>query len=169
MTRPVAAAIILGVVALGYLLMWRGWRTRARRQADIPALPPKLPSAEVIVGPVEATYVGTTRSGDWLDRIVAHSLGRRGLAQVSVTAAGVSIARDGEPGVDIAAARLVEARVDRAAAGKVTRSEELVVVRWRHGEHELDTSLRPRRADDLEALQVAIDRIRTSETSGGKQ
>jgi hypothetical protein len=159
MTRPVAALIILGVVALGYVLMWRGWQARTRRQADIPALPAALPDADAVIHPIETTYVGTTRGGDWLDRIVVHSLGRRGMARVIVTTAGISIVRDGEPRVDIPAAAIVGARVDRAAAGKVTRADELVVVRWRHGDHELDTGLRPRQHDDLEPLHAAIEQM----------
>src|SRR4051812_50078033 len=77
--------------------MRAGWRARTRRSS---ALVPDLPTAPADLGaerlgPLDATYVSTTRAGDWLDRVTAQGLGVRSPAQVTVYDAGVRIARQG--------------------------------------------------------------------------
>ena len=68
--------VLVALVVLVYLAMWRGWRRRAAKH-DLPPLVPappvsELPEAKLAVG---ARYFGTTLSGDWLDRVIAHGLG----------------------------------------------------------------------------------------------
>ena len=70
--------VLLALLLLAYLAMWRGWRRRAKKH-DLPPLVPTppvadLPEAKLVGG---ARYFGTTVSGDWLDRVVAHGLGAR--------------------------------------------------------------------------------------------
>lgn len=150
-----AGALILAVVAVGYLLMWRGWRRRAAAHDDLPPLPRPLPG-EVAFGPVEVTYAGTTEAGDWLARVVAHSLGRRGRAAFDVRDTGVTIARAPEPDLHVPTGQVRAVRVDRAGAGKATRRPEQLIITWEHGSRMLDTALRPRRHDDLESMRAAV-------------
>ncbi|WP_166353858.1 hypothetical protein [Phytoactinopolyspora limicola] len=156
MSTGVAVAI-LGVVLVGsYLLMWRGWRSRARRHASLPDLPGPLAVAEPVFGPVDGSYLGTTTAGDWLDRVVARGLGRRGDVAVTVTEAGVTLRRSTEPDLVIPAPALRAVRIDRAAAGRAVRRPEYLIITWAHGDHELDTALRPHHQGDLTRLQPAI-------------
>jgi hypothetical protein len=50
--------------------------------------------------------------------------------------------REGADPVWVPAESVVGARTDRAIAGKVMSRDGLLVVRWRLGEHELDTGFR---------------------------
>jgi hypothetical protein len=144
------ALLLMGVVGLLRL----GWVRRGRRQHDIPALPPvpPLPPEGLAVSGVPARYLGTTRAGDWLDRVVVHGLGVPSAAQVAVGADGVWCLRTGAPDVFIPADRLVAARHDRGHAGKVYESGGVLVLTWRHGAVTLETGLRvrdPAAAEDV--------------------
>jgi voltage-gated potassium channel Kch len=150
------AVVFLAVLLVGaYLAMWRGWRRRAASQSDLPQLPAHLPAADVLIGPVEAVYLGTTSAGDWLDRVVARTLGRRSTASVTITTAGVVVERTPEPRLDIPVSALRGVRTDRAGAHRAGRTEQLLVLTWTHGDRLLETVLRPRRRRDLEALTAA--------------
>lgn len=155
MTEPTAVAVVLAVLVGGYLLMWRGWRRRSRAQSDLPPLPAALPRADVRFGPVEGVYLGTTRSGDWTDRVVVHTLGRRGTAAITVTDAGVTVDRSPEPALYVPAAILRAVRIDRAGGGRAVRHPEYLILSWAHGDAVLDTAVRPDRPHDLEGLRAA--------------
>jgi hypothetical protein len=158
-------AVLLAVALLAgaYALMWRGWRRRGRAQADLPPLPAPPPASRAPgadpSGAVEGTYVGTTTAGDWLDRVVVHSLGRRSPALVRVDAGGVLVERDPEPALYVPAGAVRAVRLDRAIAGKVVEEGGLVVVTWEHGGRRLDTGVRPRSAADAVALRDAVRRL----------
>jgi hypothetical protein len=158
--RATVVAVTLGVLVLLCAGMWRGWRARARRQADLPPLP-AVPAqlGSVALDAVEGVYVGTTAAGDWLDRVVVHSLGRRSPAYVEVAAEGVLIERGPEPALFLAAGALVDARLDRALGGRVVEPGGLVVLTWQHGARRLDTGIRPRRATDAVQLRDAVARL----------
>ena len=74
MSRQAVSTVVLVLVVL--LVLWgmrAGWRARTRRSS---ALVPSLSAAPAELGaarlaPVDATYVSTTRAGDWLDRVTA--------------------------------------------------------------------------------------------------
>ena len=134
--------LLLVVLALAYVGMWRGWRRRARRH-DLPPLvqaPPvaELPPAKLQAG---ARYFGTTVSGSWLDRVVAHGLGARSNARISLSAEGLDVIRLAGS-FRIPAAALRGARHDQGIAGKVVPPHGVLVVTWQHGDHQLDTGFR---------------------------
>jgi hypothetical protein len=160
------AVVVLALVLAGaYLGMWRGWRRRAASQAAFPPLPAALPAAEALAGPVEAVYLGTTSAGDWLDRIVARTLGRRSPAAVMVTTAGVTVDRTPEPRLDIPASTLRGVRADRAGAHRASRTEQLLVLTWAHGDRLLETIVRPRHHRDLETVRAAVSRLVVDEAA----
>jgi hypothetical protein len=154
-SRALAVLVLALALVSIYVAMWRGWRRRAASQAQLPALPAALPQAIALIGPVEAIYVGTTSAGDWLDRIVVRSLGRRSQASVVVTAAGVVVDRSPEPQIVIPRSALREVRTDRTGAHRATWTEQLLVLTWVHGGHRLETVLRPRRHGELAPLATA--------------
>lgn len=166
---PARIALTVGVLAtLGVVLalMRLGWAQRGRRQSDISPLPlvPDLPnpvdSSERQPAPgavdVRAKYIGATRAGDWLDRIVVHGLGVPSAATVTVTSHGIWIVRAGAPDVFVAVSELVGVRHDRAIAGRVHETEGVLVITWRHGDQLIDLGLRVRDVVAAEALRVAI-------------
>lgn len=167
------AVVLLAIVAI-YLLMWRGWQSRGRRQSDVPP-PPRVPTDLVDAteeagadglpglrhGPVEAVYVSTTTAGDWLDRIVVHGLGVRSNAEVSVTDSGVLIEREGAPALWIPAGQLRGAHTATGMAGKFVGANGLVVLEWQLGPRLVDTGLRCERQADREPLLAALAALTT--------
>lgn len=165
MTRQAVSTLVLVLVVL--VLLWgmrAGWRARTRRSAT---LVPALPSAPADLGaerlgPVDATYVSTTRAGDWLDRVTAQGLGVRSPAQVAVFDAGVRITRQGATDLFVPATALRGASAAPGMAGKVVGGEGLVVLTWQADAADprgLDTGLRPKRAADRERLLAALETL----------
>ena len=145
------------VLAAAYYGMYRGWRNRQARQADLAPLP-AVPEEKV--RGVEGVYVATTTAGDWMDRIAVHELGVRSTADLAVSEAGLIFHRQGAADVFIPADRLTGVRTDRGIAGKVTAEKSgLVVVTWTHDGRELDTGFRPRRKADTAALTASISTL----------
>ncbi|RZT11931.1 hypothetical protein EV649_7587 [Kribbella sp. VKM Ac-2569] len=145
------------VLAAGYFGMYRGWRNRQTRQADLAPLP--TAPVETPRG-VEGVYVATTSAGDWMDRIAVHELGVRATADLAVSEAGLIFHRQGAADVFIPADHLTGVRTDRGIAGKVTAEKSgLVVVTWTHDGRELDTGFRPRRKADAAALTASISTL----------
>lgn len=149
------------ILAAGYFGMYRGWRNRQSRQADLaplPTAPPKNSAADI--RGIEGVYVATTTAGDWMDRIAVHELGVRSVADLAVSADGLIFHRQGAADVFIPAGHLTAVRTDRGIAGKVTAEKSgLVVVTWTHDGRELDTGFRPRRKADTAALTESISNL----------
>ena len=169
MTRQVVStAVLVVLMLLAFWGMRAGWRGRARRtSALVPhlvAVPAELGAQRL--GPVEATYVSTTRAGDWLDRVSAEGLGVRSPAQVGVFDAGVRITRQGAPDLFVPAAALRGAAGAPGMAGKVVGGEGLVVLTWQADPDDprgLDTGLRPKHAADRERLIDALTTLTTGQ------
>ncbi|MEU6540115.1 hypothetical protein [Streptomyces sp. NPDC047000] len=133
-------------VALVWWLMREGWKWRATLQGDLPA----LPGAPEEPGPARLTmsgrYHGSTTAGQWLDRIVAHGLGTRSRAGLTLTDAGLDVVRPGAAGFFVPVAALRGARLDKGIAGKVLTEGGLLVVTWAHGDRLIDSGFRSDRA-----------------------
>ncbi|MGW1890737.1 PH-like domain-containing protein [Streptomyces sp. NPDC002004] len=133
-------------VALVYWLMREGWKWRATLQGDLP----ELPGAPTDPGPAKLSmsgrYHGSTTAGQWLDRIVAHGLGTRSRAELTLTDAGLEVVRPGAADFFVPAAQLREARLDKGIAGKVLAEGGLLVVTWAHGDKLIDSGFRSDRS-----------------------
>ncbi len=164
------ALTIVALLAVGLLALWlmrRGWRNRGERTAavvpDLPAPPADGLRGPALTGPMEATYVSSTRSGDWLDRVVAHDLGVRSSAEAQVFGQGVLIARRGAPDIWVPARALRAVGATSGMAGKYVGGDGIVVLSWAldGDDRGLDTGVRPRRSEDrtrlLEAARELID------------
>lgn len=146
--------LTLGTFALAaavYLLMLKGWRSRQRRQADVPPPPVATGDAEVLVPAVPGLYVGTTSASDWLDRIAVHHLADRAKADLVVARDGVHVHRAGLPELFVPLTDLESVTVEQALAGKVV-SGGMLVLTWRLGARLVSTAFR---ADDR-AAHVAL-------------
>ncbi|MEU3843529.1 hypothetical protein AB0E88_26235 [Streptomyces sp. NPDC028635] len=133
---------LLLFVALVYWLMREGWKWRGTLQGDLP----ELPSAPAEPGEAKLTmsgrYHGSTTAGQWLDRIVAHGLGTRSRAELTLTDAGLDVVRPGARDFFVPAAQLRGARLDKGIAGKVLTEGGLLVVTWAHGDKLIDSGFR---------------------------
>ncbi|TAK71155.1 MAG: hypothetical protein EPO13_01290 [Actinomycetota bacterium] len=148
---------LLGVVGLALWAMRRGWVRRGRRQADVPApAPPPARLSAPLVDRLDGLYVGTVRSGDWLDRIVAHGLGTRSAASLTVTAEGVLLDRAGGAELFVPATALRAVSLQRGIAGRVYEAHGVLVLTWSLGDLVLDTGFRARHTADHEAVAVAV-------------
>ncbi|MEU8758422.1 hypothetical protein [Streptomyces sp. NPDC048659] len=156
---------LLLFVVFVYWLMRQGWKWRGSLQSGLPALPE--PPAEP-AGPGEAKltlagrYHGSTTAGQWLDRIVAHGLGVRSRAELTLTDQGVTVVRPGAQDFLIPAAALREARLDKGIAGKVLTEGGLLVVTWEHGDTLLDSGFRSDHAAEHAAWVEAINSMSTT-------
>ncbi|KES05179.1 membrane protein [Streptomyces toyocaensis] len=147
-------------VALVYWLMREGWKWRGTLQGDLP----ELPGAPDDPGPVRLSmsgrYHGSTTAGQWLDRIVAHGLGTRSRAELTLTEAGLDVVRPGADDFFVPADALRGARLDKGIAGKVLTEGGLLVVTWAHGERLIDSGFRSDHAAEhnqwVEALNHMI-------------
>lgn len=144
--RALATLLVLAAVLGLYLLMLRGWRSRQRRQADLPAppTPPAVPG-DTLVGAVPGLYVGTTRSEDWLDRIAVHDLGHRAAGWLLVTVDGVHVEREGLPDLYLPFAALDAVSTGDALAGRYIGPGGLLLLDWRLGPTRVTSGFR---ADD---------------------
>ncbi|MGV9528325.1 PH-like domain-containing protein [Streptomyces cellulosae] len=129
-------------VALVYWLMREGWKWRGTLQSDLP----ELHSAPDDPGPATLTmsgrYHGSTTAGQWLDRIVAHGLGTRSRADLTLSDAGLDVVRPGAENFFVPADALREARLDKGIAGKVLTEGGLLVITWQHGDRLIDSGFR---------------------------
>ncbi len=154
--RTAALAGLVLVVALVFRLLRTGWHRRAAGQADLPALPtaPHDPGAPRLA--MTGRYHGSTTAGQWLDRIVAHGLGARSRAELTLFDTGLSVVRPGASDFFVPAGRLRGARLDRAIAGKVLNRDGLLVVTWEHGDRLIDSGFRSARAAEHPAWADAL-------------
>jgi hypothetical protein len=157
--------IVLALIGI-CLLMLRGWRRRARRQADLADLPvaPKT-LGQALLEPLPGRYLASTAAGDWLDRIVVHGLGVPSKALLAVTTSGVYIERQGAPDVYIPAASLVGAHLDRGIAGAVYEHGGVAVVTWKLGDRALDSGFRASDADRHDEVVAAVQRLLSMSTT----
>src|SRR5699024_5078 len=100
---PVLLLALLFLAALA-AMAW-GWRRRGRSQQHLP-VPTDRPLSDlgegIAHGPVDAVYVDTVLAEQPLERIVAHGLGQRAKARVSLGDGGsYRIEREGAPDLTI--------------------------------------------------------------------
>lgn len=135
-------------IALLYWLMRQGWKWRGTLQGDLPEPEPVPETAGKPLLTLTGRYHGSTGAGQWLDRIVAHGLGTRSRAELTLTEEGLTVLRPGARDFFVPAARLRGARLDTGIAGKVLTEGGLLVVTWQLGGRTLDSGFRSDRAAD---------------------
>lgn len=147
---PVLLLAVLFAAALA-AMAW-GWKRRGRSQHHLPA-----PADQTLAqlgegadhGPVDGVYVDTVLAEQPLERIVAHSLGQRANAAVTLGDGGSwRLEREGPADLTIPGSAVSEITSGPGMAGKFIGGDGLLIIRWRLGDQLLDTGLRlARRAD----------------------
>ena len=163
--RPALSVLVmLALVLLIYLGMWRGWRARGQRQADVPALHPVPSGAGTVLRSADGRYYATTTAGNWMDRVVVHDLGVRSPCTLRLTPDGLEVLREPHS-FFVARADLLGARRDRGTAGKVVPPYGVLVLSWRHpgvaagpdaDQHLFDSGFRLQHAEEHDAWVDAI-------------
>lgn len=153
--RVLAVLITLALIGLALWGMRRGWLNRQRRQADIVA-PVQEAGAMSFVLDEPGLFLGTSRAGDWLDRIAVHDLGVRSQARCHVGSDGVWLERQGAADVVIPVRDIVEVRVDRGVAATVRSKDSVLVLTWDLGDVRVDTGFRAATADAQQRLLDAM-------------
>ena len=121
----VASLIMAGVLALliAFIiqLMMRGWRKRARRQAELIGTLPPMPEmvGSPIVAPTRGMYVGCTLAPGWHDRVVVGDLGYRSKAVLTRYTEGILVERSGASPIWIPQESITAIRTERGMVGKV--------------------------------------------------
>lgn len=162
--RVAYTLLTLAAVVGLYLLMLKGWRSRQRRQGDLP--PPPLPPAvrgDLLMAAVPGLFVGTTFAVDWLDRVAVHDLAHRAAGWLHVATDGVHVERDGLPDLYLPYDAVASASTGDALAGKVVGKDGLLLVDWRLGGHVLTSGFR---ADDHSTHARLADAITSQIPTG---
>lgn len=139
--RLLLVAVVIAVIALVCVAMWRGWKRRAAGQSDIPE-PPAVGSTEIRDG-VRGLFLGTSRAGNWLDRVVVHDLGVPSRAQCAIASQGIAFEREGARSFLIPTEALDAVRLDRGVAGMVRERNSVIVLTWRLGAAQIECGFRP--------------------------
>ena len=141
--RLLAVLATVGFTGGMWGLMLRGWRSRQRRQGDLP--PPPAPPGEraaVVVGAVPGLFVGTTFVDNWLDRVAVHQLSDRAAGWLRLDADGVHLEREGLPELYLPFDLIDAAAPDDALAGKYVGRGGLLALTWRLGGRTLVSGFR---------------------------
>ncbi len=154
--RALYTLLTLAAVAGLYVLMLKGWRSRQRRQADLPAPPTARLPLEPLLPAVPGLFVGTAAAGDWLDRIAVHDLGHRASGWLTVATDGVHVEREGLPELYLPHGAIEQAATGDALAGKVVGKDGMLLVDWHLGDRLLTSGFR---ADDHSEHQRLVDAI----------
>ena len=150
----VASLIMAGLLALLIAfviqLMMRGWRARARRQAELIGMLPPMPEmvGSPIVAPTRGVYVGCTLVPSWHDRVAAGDLAYRSKAVLTRYPEGIMVQRSGASPIWIPQESITTIRTERGMVGKVvpaglgsrrardgegsaTSHDAILAIRWR--------------------------------------
>ena len=158
MERALLTAAFLGAVVLLWLLMLKGWRSRLRRQGDLPPppVPPQVRGRPVLPA-TAGLYVGTTFADDWLDRVAVHDLAHRSAGWLRLDSHGLHVEREGLPDLHVPYALVADVSIGDALAGKVVGRNGMVLVDWHLGGRLLTSGFR---ADDPTVHRQVVDAVR---------
>jgi hypothetical protein len=144
------AAVLAIVIAVVIQLMMRGWRRRARQQAElIGALPdmPEWTGAATIT--TRGVYVGCAMAPTWSERITAGDLAYRSKAVLSRYDAGILVQRIRAQPIWIPTESISAIRTERGVAGKVAARNGILAIRWRLPSGvKIDTGFRANNRDE---------------------
>jgi hypothetical protein len=148
------ALVLAGIVLYGTALL--GWRRFRYRRVDVPRLPMPVPTGNAeLVGGTAGTFVGTSRSADWIDRFAIHHGYEQATAVLVVGDDGVHVFRSLLPEMFIPYTHMRDVRIERSLADRVG-SGGLLVITWRLAGRTLASGFRPEDGSVLPRLLGSI-------------
>jgi hypothetical protein len=162
MDRVLIGVAILGLVAIVFVLLGRGWRARTRSQAGIgePAAPPADLGEPTFTE--DLLYVASTRAEAPLDRITIAGLGFRARAVLSTAPAGLVLDLAGRGPVFIPRESITGVGRATWTIDRVVDTDGLIFVRWLLGTTGIDSYLR---SSDPDRLVEALSALTTPSAS----
>ena len=142
--------------AVVYGLMLIGWRSRQRRQVDLPEPAGAQGISPEIARIDRGLFVGTTGADNWLDRIAVHGLSNRSTAALEVREDGVHVVREAGLELFIPWGSMNGVSVETSLAGKVV-STGMLLVSWQLGTRALVSAYRADDPADHERLRAVIE------------
>jgi hypothetical protein len=128
----IVAGVLVLLIAFIIQLMMRGWRERARQQAELigelPEIPSKVSSAVITTTGV---YVGCTMAPAWSQRITVGDLGYRSKAVLTRHPEGILVQRVRADPIWIPSESISGIRTEHVIAGKVAGRDGILAIRWR--------------------------------------
>ena len=158
---PLRIALVVAMLAVIGLALWgmrRGWVNRQARQADVPAPLESPTDPDVWVAEVQGVFIGTSRAGDWLDRIAVHDLGIRSRATVHAGSSGVWIEREAARSCWIPREAVLAVRLDRGVSATARSKESVIIIQWQLGGSLIETGFR---ADESDGQRTVLDGLVT--------
>lgn len=124
-----------------------------RRAPDLPPLPEAPKVGDLPEARLESAgrYLGTTTDGE---KLTAHGLGGQGSARIRLSDAALDVVRLGAP-----------LRIPATALRGARHEEDVMVVRWAHGDRVLETALRLN-GDDTAGWVRRISKLARKHSSG---
>ncbi|MFR9731801.1 transporter [Saccharopolyspora sp. MS10] len=169
MGRTLWVLALLVLLVLVFFAMRRGWLNRKRRQeaelAEFPQVPEGVAELPELLADATGFYVGSTRAGDWQDRIAVGDIGHRANAVARLRGSGLLLERTGASPIWIPGESVLDARVDHKLANKVVPGAGMLVVTWRLGDQDIDTGFR---ADDKSAQDEWANAVRALAPAAGR-
>jgi hypothetical protein len=138
-TRELALAIVLVLLAWALFALWRGWRRRVSDYRDLPVL---AHSGGAVDQWFSVLYVATTEVGKPMERVAKAPLSFRGKTRMGVSAQGVTLDIAGEGDAFIPAQWVSGAGVATWTIDKAVDTDGLVFMRWKWGELAVESYFR---------------------------
>ena len=158
MTRELAAALMLALLAVLLVLIWRGWQRRVGRYRHLPDLTAaeSLSAAPQLV--FSLLYVATTEAHTPLERIAKRPLAFRAKVTMGTSPEGLWLEIPGETPVVIEAQHLRAVGRATWTIDRVVDSDGLIVVAWQWGDTPVESYFRSvdYPADDIVAAISAV-------------
>jgi hypothetical protein len=124
------------VLALG---AYASWRRRILKQQKILQRPIEVTGSS---DGFKCLYVATTFADSPLERVVAHGLAHRGVANLLIKDSGLEVSRTGEMSFFIPKADLVQIGRLSAVIDRAVEKDGLVSITWKLGSQRLESHFR---------------------------
>lgn len=160
MEKLIPTLICVAVVALCFFGIWRGWKSRLKRQStmfgSLKDVPARYDGFEAEAA-FEGEYVSTTMFGDALNRVGFDQLGFKTKSTLLIYSDGIIFTRNGAKDLWIPAKKLAVITTGRGMIGKVVERDGLIVIGWTLDGHRVQTGFRTRYADQK---KIALEKLR---------
>ena len=152
MTRELIGFLMVASVLIIALIV--GVSYSVKRRVESREIEPPMESTNC--EGLECLYVSTVHADNPLRRLLAHGMGPRGKAEVSVSPDGVSICRKGERNFLIPKSQILGLEKSTATIDRAVEPGGLASILWVHSGLQLATNLRFQSRADREKFEKEV-------------